>query len=185
MHVIITLYFVFCTATSVCKPVCGGQNMAWSLHSHYWQIMHKATSKNIWLTEERESQEIDKLKLSNSSPPAFSLKMFYVVTGAYMSKKINPVWLLDNSLLSYIERWRSSHTHEKMKIRHYNSAENYFIKPPEILILPLKHWIHFRRSSRCPPTSNILKKNINQLVRIILCWDFCLCLHANRKGKKL
>ena len=22
--------------------------------------------------------------------------------------------------------------------------------------LPLKHWIHFLRSSRCPPTSNIL-----------------------------
>lgn len=24
--------------------------------------------------------------------------------------------------------------------------------------LPLKHWIHFLRSSLCPPTSNILQK---------------------------
>lgn len=28
-----------------------------------------------------------KLSNSNSSPPTFSLKMFYVVTGVYMSRK--------------------------------------------------------------------------------------------------
>lgn len=178
-----SIYPVFCISTYICKPACGRQNMAWNLHSHRWQIMHKATSKISWLNEEREAKKKKKgqaevIKLKFLSTYILPEDVLCSYRSLHVKKK---AILYDCEITPYWATWKDDrfHTVEKMKIRHYNFAENYFIKPTEILILPLKHWIHFRRSSRCPPTSNILRKKHKSSQSESLC-VFCVCMQTEK-----
>lgn len=73
-------------------------------------------------------------------------------------------WSPCYSCCSLPQRWWLSHLHYKdqpfkhLAKTHQNLSFCYWCHCRSLQTdnLPLKHWIHFRRSSRWPPTSNIL-----------------------------